>query len=231
MDKFPVMEHLSNAHVLVVGYSATDPVNAQKMQKDWQRITEKPAAGFSFKSLEVIIAYEVKDEGTEQHAALLQQAIINSRAAQEWNDNTQAIVVSFHFGPKHDSMISFDSKLKQLLPAGMRLLPDNQSDIGSLSVWLQREASLSQPLTSEDIRVVLLAYGADFNWNEQMREAAQLLMNRYQIEFVSSMADQSTIERAIHKLGDAAPKQTLSCESLPWKKAFGARLNAWSGWI
>ncbi|WP_170828974.1 hypothetical protein [Nitrosomonas communis] len=42
MDKFHVMEHPSNAHVLVVGYSATDPVNAQKMQKDWQRITEKP---------------------------------------------------------------------------------------------------------------------------------------------------------------------------------------------
>ncbi|AKH38588.1 MULTISPECIES: hypothetical protein [Nitrosomonas] len=115
----------------------------------------KAAAGFSFKSLEVIIAYEVKDEETKQHAALLQQAIINSRAAQEWDDNTQAIVVSFHLGPKHDSMILFDSKLKQLLPAGMRLLPDNQSDIGSLSVWLQREASLSQPLTSEDIRVVL----------------------------------------------------------------------------
>ncbi|SFI32575.1 hypothetical protein [Nitrosomonas sp. Nm34] len=159
------------------------------MQKDWQRITERAAAGFGFRSLGVVIAYDGKDEEADQHAALLEQALIHSRAAQEWDNNTQAIVVPFHFGPKHDSMISLDSKLKQLLHAGMRLLSDNQSNIGSLSIWLQREANLSQPLTPENIGVVLLVHGADFDWNEQMREAVQPLMNRYQIEFVFSMAD------------------------------------------
>lgn len=88
-------------------------------------------------------------------------AVQHSRAAQEWDNTTQAIVVPFHFGPKHDTMISLDSKLKQLLPAGMRLLSDNQSNIGSLSIWLQREANLSQPLTPENIGVVLLAHGVD----------------------------------------------------------------------
>lgn len=81
VDKFRLIEHPANTHVLVVGYGATDPVNAQKMQKDWQRITERAAADFGFKSLEVIIAYDGKDEETEQHAALLEPALINIRAA------------------------------------------------------------------------------------------------------------------------------------------------------
>ncbi len=66
IDKFRAIEYPSNAHVLVVGYGATDPVNAQKMQKDWQRIAEQAAAGFGFKSLQVVIAYDGKDEETER---------------------------------------------------------------------------------------------------------------------------------------------------------------------
>ncbi|AKH38589.1 MULTISPECIES: hypothetical protein [Nitrosomonas] len=46
-----------------------------------------------------------------------------------------------------------------------------------------------------------------------MREAAQLLMNRYQIEFVFSMADQSTIERAIRKLERRGAKAAIIVRS------------------
>jgi hypothetical protein len=38
------------------------------MQQDWQRIAEQAAAGFGFKSFGVVIAYDGKDEKTEQHA-------------------------------------------------------------------------------------------------------------------------------------------------------------------
>jgi hypothetical protein len=111
----------------------------------------------------------------------------------------------------------------------MELLSDNQSNIGSLSTWLQREANLSQPLTSEDIGVVLLAHGADFDWNEQMREAVQPLMNRYQIEFVFSMADQSTIERAIRKLERRGAKAAIIVRIFVMEESFRREIERMVG--
>lgn len=220
VDKFRDIKHPANTHVLVVGYGATDPANAQKMQMDWERIVGQAAAGFGFKSLKVIIAYDGKDEESEQHTVLLEQALINSRTAQELDDKTQTIVVPFHFGPKHDSMVSFDMRHKQLLPAGMQFLSESRSNIDSLAIWSQREANRSQPLTSEDIGVVLLAHGADFDWNEQMRETVQPLMDRYKIEFAFSMADQSTIERAIHKLEQRGTKAAVIVRVFAWEESF-----------
>ncbi|SDY94213.1 sirohydrochlorin chelatase [Nitrosomonas sp. Nm33] len=220
VDKFRVIEYPANTHVLVVGYGATDPVNAQKMQKDWERIAGQAAAGFGFKSLQVVLAYDGKSEEIEQHTALLRQALISSRAAQEMDDKTKAIVVPFHFGPKHDSMMSFDMELKRLLPAGMQLLSESKSNIDTLAIWLQREANLSQPLTSEDIGVVFLAHGSTFDWNEQLREAVQSLMNRYKIEFAFSMADQFTIERAIRKLEQRRAKAAIIVRVFALEESF-----------
>lgn len=77
--------------------------------------------------------------------------------------------------------------------------------------------------------MVLLAYGADFNWNEQMREAAQLLMNRYQIEFVFSMADQSTIERAIRKLERRGAKAAIIVRIFVMEKSFRREIERMVG--
>ncbi|MDV6344209.1 sirohydrochlorin chelatase [Nitrosomonas sp. Is37] len=220
VDKFRVIEYPANTHVLVIGYGATDPVNAQKMQKDWERIAGQAAAGFGFKSLQVVLAYDGRSEEIEQHAALLKQALINSRPAQELDDKTKTIVIPFHFGPKYDSMMSFDMGLKRLLPAGMQLLSESKSNIDSLAIWLQREANLSQPLTSEDIGVVFLAHGSTFDWNEQMREAVQPLMNRYKIEFAFSMADQFTIERAIRKLEQRSAKAAIIVRVFALEESF-----------
>lgn len=229
VDKFHAIEHPANTHVLVVGYGATDPADTQKMQMDWERIVGQAATGFGFKSLKVIIAYDGKDEETEQHTALLKQALINNRTALELGDETKTIVVPFHFGPKHDNMMSFDMMLKQLLPAGMQLLAERKSDIDSLAIWLQREANRSQPLTSEDIGVVFLAHGADFDWNEQMREAIQPLMDRYKIEFVFSMADQFTIERAIHKLEQHGAKVTIIVRVFVMEESFRREIERMVG--
>ncbi len=105
----------------------------------------------------------------------------------------------------------------------MQILSHNKSNIDSLSIWLQREANLSQSLTSEDIGVVLLAHGSTFDWNEQMREAVQPLMNCYKIEFVFSMADQFTIERAIRKLERRGAKAAIIVRVFALEESFPSR--------
>ncbi len=186
----------------------------------WERITEQAVAGFEFKSLQVVIAYSRSGEEAEQDTALREQALANSRATQQLDDKTKAIVVPFHFGPKHDSMMSFDMKLKRLLPTGMQLLSYSKSSIENLVTWLQREANLNQSLTLEDTGVIFLAHGSDFDWNEQMRKAVRLLMDRYKIEFAFSMADQFTIERAIRKLERRGAKAAIIVRVFALEESF-----------
>ena len=192
-DQFRTIQNPADTTVLVVGYGATDDDSRQKMQADWQRIVSQAATGFGFASLQTVVAHEGKGEDAKQRTAELKQALADGKG------KGKTIVVPFHFGPKLDSMMSFDASLKRLLPSGVQLF-SNATVSKHLTTWLQREANRTQQLATEDIGVVFLAHGSDFNWNETMREAVQPLMKDYKIEFAFSMADQPTIERAIRKL-------------------------------
>lgn len=194
-DKFRTIQNPADMAVLVVGYGATDDDSRQKMQADWQRIASQAATGFDFASLQTVIAHEGKGENAKRRTAELKQALADGKGKRKG----KTIVVPFHFGRKLDSMMSFDVSLGRLLPSEARLLP-NAADSQYLTVWLQREANRNRPLATEDIGVVFLAHGSDFNWNETMREAVEPLAKHYKFEFAFSMADQPTIERAIRKL-------------------------------
>ena len=220
-DKFRTIHHPADTTVLVVGYGATDADSEQKMQADWRRIAEKAATGFYFASVQTLVAYEEKGEDTQQRTAELKQALANSHGAQKRaGSKAKTIVVPFHFGSKHDNMMSFDARLKRLLPSGVQLLADGNSDTNSLVTWLQREANRSQQLAAEDVGVVFLAHGADFNWNETIRAAVQPLMKHYKIELVFSMADQSTIQRAIRKLEQRGARAAVIVRAFALEESF-----------
>ena len=192
-DQFRTIQNPADTSVLVVGYGATDDDSRQKMQADWQRIVSQAADRLVFASLQTVVAHEGKGEAAKLRTAELKQALADGKG------KGKTIVVPFHFGPKLDSMMSFDASLKRLLPSGVQLF-SNAADSKYLTIWLQREANRSQQPATEDLGVVFLAHGSDFNWNETMREAVEPLAKNYKIEFAFSMADQPTIERAIRKL-------------------------------
>ena len=194
--KFHMIPHPENTNLIVVGYGAVDNDSEQKMLVDWQRIAKAAVLGFNFSSIKILIGHEGKGENAERRTAALKQGLANAIAN---NESLSTVVVPFHFGPRFDSMMSFDERLRRLLPAGAQLLQGNPR-AEDLATWLQREANQNQRLTREDVGVVFLSHGSDFNWNESIREAVHPLAKRYKIEFVFSMADQATIERALRKL-------------------------------
>ena len=94
---------------------------------------------------------------------------------------------------------------------------------------MQREANRSEPLAAEDVGVVFLSHGSDFNWNETMREAVQPLMKQYKIEFAFSMADQSTIERAIRKLEQRGAKAAIIVRVFAMEDSFRKPVERMAG--
>lgn len=240
-DKFRTIRQPSDTSLIVMGYGAVDNDSEQKMLTDWRRIVEKAAAGFGFSSIKVLIGHDKKDEDAEKDTAGLKQAMADAAGS-----GVNTVVVPFHLGPRFDSMMSFDAKLKWLLPHGVQLIGDGNSDTHAaddransnkdataisrgLATWLQREANRSQPLAAEDTGVVFLSHGADFNWNETMREAVLPLMKRYKIEFAFSMADQSTIERAIRKLEQRGAKAAIIVRVFAMEDSFRKPVERMAG--
>ena len=235
-DKFRAIQQPAETSVVVVGYGALDNDSEQKMKADWKRIAEKAAAGFGFPSITVLIGRDKKDDDAEERTARLKQGLADA-AYDAGSDARKTVVVPFHFGPRFDSMMSFDAGLQRLLPSRAQLLADGNSDsrpdtstaTGNLAIWLQREANRSQPLAREDIGVVFLSHGSDFNWNETMRESVQPLMKRYKIEFAFSMADQATIERAIRKLEQRGAKAAVIVRVFAMEDSFRKSIERMAG--
>ncbi|MDQ3186311.1 MAG: cobalamin biosynthesis protein CbiX, partial [Pseudomonadota bacterium] len=233
-DKFRAIPQPADTSVVIVGYGAVDNDSERKMKADWKRVAEKAAAGFGFSSINVLIGRDKKDDDAEERTARLKQGLAE---AADSAGATKAVVVPFHFGPRFDSMMTFDAGLKRLLPSGVELLAGGNSDTrqdtsavtGNLATWLLREANLSQPIAREDIGVVFLSHGSDFNWNETMREAVQPLMERYKIEFAFSMADQATIERAVRKLEQRGARAAVIVRVFAMEDSFRKSIERMAG--
>lgn len=236
-DKFRMIQQPAETRIVVVGYGATDNDSEQKMKADWKRVAGKAAAGFDFPSLNIVIGRDKKDDDAEERTARLKQGLAEAAHDAGSGGARKTVVVPFHFGPRFDSMMSFDTGLKRLLPSGVQLLADGNADsspdasqmTGNLAMWLQREANRSRPLAGEDIGVVFLSHGSDFNWNETMREAVEPLMKRYKIEFAFSMADQATIERAIRKLEQRGAKAAIIVRVFAMEDSFRRSIERMAG--
>ncbi|MEO7559572.1 MAG: CbiX/SirB N-terminal domain-containing protein [Nitrosospira sp.] len=237
-DKFRTIPQLADTNLIVVGYGAVDSDSERKMQADWKRIAEKAAAGFGFASINILIGHDKKkkDDDAEARTAKLTRELA-AAVNRDGDGGRETVVVPFHLGPKLDSMMSFDARLQQLLPPGAKFLADGGSEVRvdanpalrSLATWLQREANQSQPLAREDIGVVILSHGSDFNWNETMREAVQPLMKQYKIEFAFSMADQPTIERALRKLEQRGAKAAVIVRVFAMEGSFRGPIERMTG--
>ena len=226
-DRFRTIEQPADTSLVVVGYGAVDTDSEQKMRADWRRIVEKAAGGFGFSSINVLMGQDKKEGEAEKHTAALKQGIVDAAS-----NGAKTVVVPFHLGPRLDSMMSFDAKLARLIPRGIQLVGGSESAAAipqGLATWLQREANRVQPLAVEDIGVVFLSHGSDFNWNETMRDAVQPLMKRYKIEFAFSMADQWTIERAIRKLEQRGAKAAIIVRVFAMEESFRGSIERMAG--
>jgi sirohydrochlorin ferrochelatase len=194
-DRFRAVANPAGRRVVVMGYGARDPVGREQLEADAQRLADLAAEGFGFEKVTALVWY---DRAADDPAARRQEIVQALASAAE--GGARPVVVPFHLGRKFDSMMSFEAELRRVLPAGAELLADASAAEAPFATWLRREANRHVPPKPGEIGVVLLAHGADFHWNETMRQAVKPLEARYKIEYAFSMADPPTLERAVRRL-------------------------------
>lgn len=170
--------------VVVTGEGAETDTQAAAMQNDYQRLFTAAAERFGFADRKVVILHDNEDD----LAGVLKNLPANS------------VLVPFHLGAKYDGMMSLTAWLRYAAPKGMTVLQDEVTPHPAVADWLQREAARYQDYEPEEIGVVVHAHGADFHWNERMREAAAPLAGDYLVEYAFSMGDPDTLQHAVDKL-------------------------------
>ena len=214
------MEHTARQNLLVVGYGAQNDKDRRAMYNDWMRIIKQASAGINFRSINALILPErSENESPEGYMNSTKRKLSNVLTSLPAIKNSKNQVILFALGPKHDSMMSLDARLKQLLPQNA-VLNNFGIEPQQLTMWMKREANRHLPLAAEDTGVILFAHGSDFHWNENLRTAVHPLMDRYKIEFAFSMADPLTIEHALHKLEQRGAKAAIIVSAFATKNSF-----------
>jgi len=173
--------------LLIIGNSSAGDANA--LRSAWMEMATSVRAANRFASVEVFI-WRTADDMTGQARKL------KSLAAEP-----DTGVVSWHLGPKLDSMMSFDGMLRHRLLHGLG--PRYQNAVISsddLMLWMQREFNRHMLRSARDIGVVVLAHGAHFHWNQTMRSAIAPLEKNYTVAAAFSMADRASIAAALSTL-------------------------------
>lgn len=111
------------------------------------------------------------------------------------------VVIPFDFTQKLDGMMSFAARLGSVVNEydaafnGADLTPHT-----NIELWLEKQANSFLVVTKENIGVVFMPHGSNYNWNRTMMDAIEEMHDEYMIEHAFSMADPHLIENAVRKL-------------------------------
>jgi len=199
-DRIKTLSKGASQEVLfVLGYGAGDEKSAGAMQEDLEALVARVNRSFHFRSTEVRVLY---DWGADEKLGDLAfdetvERIVLNRAKGE-----RVLVIPFNFGKKMTHMMAAWSWVKGSLSKydkisanGLGVLPHK-----NVGFWFRKEANRRLPLRDDEIGVVLMPHGADFNWNETIRKNLSPLLKRYKIEYAFSMADPKVMDKAVKKL-------------------------------
>ena len=182
----------SDSPLVVVGYGGSDTDSLQSISGDLERIASAAGASLMRHDIDNVVFPDTRSSMRDD---------LEAAAWEEINGMTDGgTLLPLHMGSRLDSMMSFDGFLRRDLPEGVSLVTESADEEAFFSMWMQREANRRLAADGAMPGIVFLAHGADFHWNEKMRDAAKEITDKYPVEFAFSMADAPSIRRAVDKL-------------------------------
>lgn len=194
-DRLRAIDDAATHNAVILAHGASDPTVRATMEADLDRLAAHASDGLELRRVKSLVHYDRSATPRAERRRELEQAL-----AEEHARPGETAVLSFNLGFKLDTMMSLSGFLRRGLPEDARFVDGEVLPHPAVSLWMAREANRRRPLELDDLGVVFLAHGADFEWNETMRQAAAPLASRYRMEFALSMADPPVVERAVRRL-------------------------------
>jgi hypothetical protein len=194
--------------LVVVGYGATDKAGADSIRADLRASAERAAARHGLNGVEVVVQYTrtVSEEASSQ---AIKAATQNVRSAAQGNE--RVLVVPYNLGMQYTTMMSSWSWMSRplqpidgVVAGGEGVLPHD-----NVERWLRRTTTAHRPLSPDDVGVIAVPHGSEYNWNQTMREGLAPLTDDYRIAEAFSMVDPTVVEQAVRDLEDEGYKAAV----------------------
>lgn len=182
-----------------------------------RRAAEKFGLAESF--VEVLYAWSAPDETFASAFDRVTETVEHAGVHGE------ALVVPFNLAPRLTTMMADWTRLQGRLSAIPAARFDGAGVVPHENVarWMIRTAHAHLPLAAEDIGVILVPHGSDYNWNEAMRSAMAPIRDRYVTEDAFSMVDPYVVERAVRRLEKKGVKAAVLVRVFSLESSFQAQ--------
>jgi hypothetical protein len=135
---------------------------------------------------------------------------VGARVDSLASDGARPLVVPFGFARRYSSMMSDWNWLgHQLAGGGVGYREETVLPHRNVEYWLRRAATRHRELAPEEVGVVFVPHGADYDWNQTMREGLAPLRDDFVTAEAFSMVDPTVLERAIRRLEDRGMKAAV----------------------
>jgi sirohydrochlorin ferrochelatase len=181
--------------LVLVATGASDAEEKEAIKADVQHVLDMNHGYFNFSKETIVV---VGDVGDEPDNALNE---LEETLSSIQEKRLTPVVVPFGFTSKPDGMMAFSSRIHSTINKyaalydGKDLTPHE-----TVELWLAKQANSYLPVTKENLGVIFMPHGSDYNWNRTMMDAISGLYDEYKIEHAFSMGDAELIERATRKL-------------------------------
>lgn len=194
--------------LVVVGYGATDTASADSIRAELQTSAERAAAKHGMGGDEVIVQYARSASEEVSQEALAAGAKQVRSAAEE---NERVLVVPYNLGMQYTTMMSSWASLQRQLRGTEGVVADGKGVLPHPNVerWLRRTTITYRPLSRDEVGVIAVPHGSEYNWNETMREGLAPLIDDYTLTEAFSMVDPVVVERAVRDLEEAGMKAAV----------------------
>jgi hypothetical protein len=186
--------------LVVVGYGATDRAGADSVRADLQASAERAAEKHGLAGSGEVVVQFTRTAPEKASRAAIGQATQTVKAAA--GEHERVLVVPYNLGMEYTTMMSSWSWMKRPLQSIDDVVASGEGVLPHPNVerWLRRTTTAHRPLSPEEVGVIAVPHGSEYNWNETMREGLAPLTDDYRIAEAFSMVDPVVVKRAVRDL-------------------------------
>jgi sirohydrochlorin ferrochelatase len=186
--------------LVVVGYGATDSTGADSIRADLQASAQRAAEKYGLAGDGKVVVQYSRSAPSKVSRAAIGRAIKTVKTAA--GEHERVLVVPYNLGMQYTSMMSSWAWMKRPLGSIDGVVATGEGVLPHPNVerWLRRTTTTYRPLSPNEVGVIAVPHGSEYNWNETMREGLAPLTDDYTIAEAFSMVDPPVIKRAVRQL-------------------------------
>ncbi|MCI0708385.1 MAG: hypothetical protein L0Y80_12975 [Ignavibacteriae bacterium] len=183
--------------LVLIAQGVANPDDATKLADDLRQLRTRLSSRYSFGGYAEVALLDGSQSPSSQSGWTQFEEVLKNAQAK----NLKPLVVPLDLSWKADGMMSLAFRLQRVvrqynaLYDGADLTPHP-----NLALWLKKQSNSQLPITAENLGIIFMPHGSNYNWNRTMMDAVEPLLSKYKIEHAFSMGDADIIERAVRKL-------------------------------